>query len=195
MIASLSGKITQVSEKTVVLTVHGVGYLVVIAPHSVSALQVGQQAELFVHTAVSENDIRLFGFQSAAELELFKKLITVKGVGPKVALGIFGLPLAVIETAIAAEDHKTLASVPGLGPKTAQQICLDLRGKIDLASVVSAPPPTKNGQIPTQNPHLGDACEALCHLGCDRGEVMRALVSAPTKLTSEELVRWFLGKK
>lgn len=192
MFALLTGKIAGKDGSEVILDVLGVGYLISVPARSEEKMKVGQEVKLHIHTAVSEKDIRLFGFERMSELKLFKKLLSVKGVGPKVALGMFELPLQVMENAILGDDWKTLTSISGLGKKTAQQICLDLRDKLEFSFG------GEEGESPVlenENGKIQEACEALCNLGCERGEVMRVIVKADAEMSAEEMVKWFFGQQ
>lgn len=191
MFALLTGKIAGKNGSEVILDVLGVGYLVSVPARSEEKMKVNDEVKLHIHTAVSEKDIRLFGFEKMSELKLFKKLLSVKGVGPKVALGMFELPLQVISNAILGDDWKTLTSISGLGKKTAQQICLDLRDKLEFSGGEDG----ESSALENENGKIQEACEALCNLGCERGEVMKIISQADAEMSAEEIVKWFFANQ
>jgi Holliday junction DNA helicase RuvA len=131
MIASLTGTITARDEKSVVLDVHGVGLRVFILPRTLEKLPLQTTATLVTHLNVREDALDLYGFMTAGELRLFERLISVSGVGPKVALGVMSAADASdLEAAIERGDSKVLTKVSGVGTKTAERIIVDLRGKL-----------------------------------------------------------------
>lgn len=136
MIALLRGRIAALDEDRCIVDVGGVGYEVMCNLRTVAQLHArrvaGEEAVLHVHTAVSEDAIRLFGFVDANELRLFRLLIGVERIGPKAALGILGrAELPVLVRALREGDAKLVATVPGIGPKTAQRVILELRDRVD----------------------------------------------------------------
>ena len=132
MIASLEGVLAQRSGDSVVLDVHGVGYLVTVGPRTLAELpRVGERARLYTYTYVREDALGLFGFRTPDELTFFKLLLSVKGIGPKAGLAILSrAEIAVLKRAILKEDAAMLATVPGIGPKTAARVVLELKGKL-----------------------------------------------------------------
>lgn len=132
MIASLSGILSHHIGDQVVVDVGGVGYRVFVSQLSSTRLpSVGEKVFLFVHTAVREDNISLFGFATEGEKRLFQKLISVNGIGPKLALTILSgiLPNDLV-AAVRREDLVRLTAIPGIGKKTAERIILDLKDKL-----------------------------------------------------------------
>ena len=132
MIGSLEGILAQRSGDSVLLDVHGVGYLVTVGPRTLAELpRVGERARLYTYTYVREDALGLFGFRSPDELTFFKLLLSVKGIGPKAGLAILSrAEIAILKRAILKEDAAMLATVPGIGPKTAARVVLELKGKL-----------------------------------------------------------------
>ncbi|MDQ6710727.1 MAG: Holliday junction branch migration protein RuvA [Candidatus Dormibacteraeota bacterium] len=132
MIASLEGTIVHRAEDSIILDVHGVGYLVTVGNRTLSELpRVGEQLRLYTYTYVREDALGLFGFIRQEELTFFKLLLSVKGIGPKAALAILSrAELRVLKRAVLQEDAAMLATVPGIGPKTAARVVLELKGKL-----------------------------------------------------------------
>ena len=137
MIASLDGVLVAQDDSTVVVGVGGVG-LRVRVPTTVldQAGSLGSRISLHTHLHVRENELALYGFTTEAELDLFEQLLNVKGVGPRMAIGILSrISPETLRSAIAAGQVDVLTQVPGVGRRTAQQMIVDLKGKLDLASV------------------------------------------------------------
>ncbi len=132
MIASLEGTITHRAEDSIILDVHGVGYLVTVGNRTLTELpRVGEPLRLYTYTYVREDALGLFGFVRREELTFFKLLLSVKGIGPKAALAILSrAELRVLKRAVLQEDAALLATVPGIGPKTAARVVLELKGKL-----------------------------------------------------------------
>ncbi|MEK7111323.1 MAG: Holliday junction branch migration protein RuvA [Patescibacteria group bacterium] len=132
MIGFLSGKLLEADLNTIIIDVSGVGYLVHPSASVLGKnLAVGEKIDLPVYTHVREDQITLFGFSSKGELDLFKQLLTVSGVGPKSAMTITGSgTVAEIKSAISNADVDFFQSIPGIGKKTSQRIIIDLKSKI-----------------------------------------------------------------
>jgi Holliday junction DNA helicase RuvA len=133
MIAMLRGRVASVDDDVVTLDVNGVGYAVQCHLRTAVALH-GSPADvtLHVHTSVSADAIRLYGFTTAEELRLFRLLIAVERIGPKAALGILGrADLGTMVRALRSGDAAMVATVPGIGLKTAERVVLELRDKLD----------------------------------------------------------------
>jgi holliday junction DNA helicase RuvA len=132
MIAFLRGQVLRRATDAVILDVDGVGYEVFCTVRTAARLVVGHEVELHIHTGVTDDAIRLYGFEKVDELRLFRLLIGVERIGPKAALAILGrAELNVIAKAISAGDAALLATVPGIGRKTAERLVLELSGKLD----------------------------------------------------------------
>ncbi|MHB8718151.1 MAG: Holliday junction branch migration protein RuvA [Candidatus Dormibacteria bacterium] len=133
MIALLRGRVAGIEGDAVTVDVGGVGYAVQCHLRTVAALHgAGGDVTLHVHTAVSDDAIRLYGFTTPGELRLFRLLIGVERIGPRAALGILGrADLATLVRALRSGDAALVATVPGIGAKTAQRVVLELGGKLD----------------------------------------------------------------
>ncbi len=132
MIGSLEGILAQRSADSLILDVHGVGYLVSVGSRTMTELpRAGERLKLYTYTYVREDALGLFGFLRQDELIFFKLLLSVKGIGPKAALAILSrAEVRVIKRAVLKEDAALLATVPGIGPKTAARVVLELKGKL-----------------------------------------------------------------
>lgn len=156
MIGYLRGRVVRATGEQVVVEAGGVGYLLSIPATTrerVGAL--GSQVELHVHTHVREDQLALFGFATAEELELFERLIQVDGVGPKVGLAILSsASLTVLKQAILNGDVAPIRRAPGVGPRTAQKVIIDLQPKLESeAAMLAVPRPAAaaaDGEVPRQ---------------------------------------------
>ena len=139
MIAYLKGRVLTITSETAIIEVNGVGYEAYCSGGAFRKIVVGETVELYTYLQVKEDGITLFAFGMPQEKELFLKLISVSGVGPKMAITILtGLTAEEFMQAVATADVKRLSAVKGLGKKTAEKIVLELHGKISAAEVMSA---------------------------------------------------------
>jgi len=141
MIAYLNGTLIRKDQNEVVVDVQGVGYKVGVSTHTFSELPAtGKKIKLFIYHHFTDSEQRLFGFMNTGEQNLFELLITVKSVGPKLALTMLsGMNADEIIDIILRKDAVSLARIPGIGKKTAERIVLELKDKIDASSSVSTP--------------------------------------------------------
>lgn len=191
MIAFLSGKVAEKGAGYCVLAVGGVGLRLSVSTGSLAALpSLGDDATLYTHLHVREDELSLFGFGSPAEKNAFELLITVSGVGPKVALGALSAlsPDALVE-AVASEDVAVISSVPGIGKKTAQRIILDLKDKLEA---------TGRGGVGAGGQGSGagsaEATEALLAMGFSSAEASAALKGADGSADAQVLLRHALQR-
>lgn len=180
MIGRLTGTIVETSHESVVLDVGGVGYLIAITPRTMADLPgVGEEVVLHTHLHVREDQLALFGFDSAADKDLFGMLLGVSGVGPKVAMAILGtMTYDQLSIAVATDDIGALTAVPGIGKRSAQKLLLELKPKMDILEGVSM----------TTGP-IAEVREALEVLGYGPDEIRGTLADMPPQLTVEEMVR------
>ena len=165
MIGSLRGGVTHVAQDYVILELGGVGYRVYVSPAQLARLRPEREAHFFIHHLVREDQEALFGFASAEELAFFELLMTVSGVGPRLALAITAAhPVTRLQLAIVTDDVDVLTSVSGVGRKTAQRIILELKEKIHAAGIAAAP----------GGPADSDVVAALESLGYTATEARRA---------------------
>jgi Holliday junction DNA helicase RuvA len=186
MIAYLTGTVAGTDQTSAVIDVGGVGYAVFMSNRALSRLpQPGEQARVFTHLQVREDDMSLYGFLSLDEKALFQKLIGVTGVGPKVALAALSTfePDELVE-AIVAEDVKAVSRIPGVGKKSASRIVLELKGSIESSSA-SAPAARDNANVKL-------AAETLMAMGFSPTEAEVALRDAPADATEAALVKYAL---
>ncbi|MBZ5627681.1 MAG: Holliday junction branch migration protein RuvA [Acidobacteriia bacterium] len=172
MIAHLRGKLIAKHPNQAIVETGGVGYDVTISVPTFSELPVaGHDVALHIHTHVREDAIALFGFLRAEEKRLFEKLISVSGIGPKLAITILsGMPTLDMVSAIRGNDVARLTRIPGIGKKTAERMVLELRDKLE---GFGAAPPT-----PAATPAQEDVLSALVNLGYQRAAAERAVAMA-----------------
>ncbi len=181
MIGYLSGTVKFDFGGEIILDVAGVGYRIFAS----GDFQIGAAAELFIHTAVSENAINLYGFKNRAEFELFENLLTVTGLGTKTAAAIVAkISPAEFAAALENQDLATLTKLPGVGKKSAQRILLELQGKFAVAQGFSPILKKSNAQA--------EAAEALASLAYTEAEIAPVLKRAPKNLTTEQLIKFAL---
>lgn len=197
MIAYLRGKVLETTAETAILDVGGVGYELYCTRGAFRLLTVGAVAELYTYLQVKEDGITLFGFAEPKEKELFLKLISVSGVGPKMGISILAhLSADDFALAVATADVKRLATVKGLGKKTAEKIVLELHGKISAAEVLGAsgddltPSPTAADTAAKLSAQDEEAISALTGLGFTRTESVQAVKKAHElgAVTVEEII-------
>lgn len=174
MIGKIRGKIEAVKENYVIVDVHDVGYKINMNGYSLAKIAGKETVEIFIHTHVREDALALFGFLSEEELEMFELLISISGIGPKVALGILSIASPkTIKTAIVNEDPSILTKVSGIGKKTAGRVILELKNKVGTISQDDKDETTDDS----------NAIEALMTMGYSPLEAREALkaVSADVK--------------
>jgi Holliday junction DNA helicase RuvA len=131
MISSVTGKVKGISSNSVVIEVGGVGILVNVPLRVIETLSIGNSVDLHTHLIVREDALTLYGFSELADRNLFELLLTVTGVGPKVAQSILGVnPAAAVADMIKGNNLKSLEAIPGLGKKGAQRLVLELKDKL-----------------------------------------------------------------
>jgi holliday junction DNA helicase RuvA len=180
MIGSLRGEIIDKEEGALLIEVGGVGYYVQGPTTLIDVLDVGVKTQLFIHTHVREQELTLFGFPDKDELELFRTLLKVQGIGPKVALAILShIPAETLRQAIAREEAALLARVPGIGPKKAKQIVFALKDKVGYEDIFASSTPITDGD--------GEVIAALTSLGYSVVEAQAALQQLPKEARSESI--------
>ena len=169
MIAHIRGKLISKHPNQAIVEAAGVGYDVTISVPTFSELpQLGAEISLFIHTHVREDALALFGFLRAQEKQLFEKLLSVSGIGPKLAVTILsGMEAATMVAAIKGNNVAALTRIPGIGKKTAERMVLELRDKLDAFGIAAA--------VAVTSPVEEDVVSALVNLGYQRPIAERAL--------------------
>ena len=189
MIGYLSGKIISSKPTKITLDVSGVGYVVNISINTFEKISDKESANLFIHTNVKEDSISLFGFYNESEKEMFELLISVNGIGPKLAISILsGILVDELRHAIMDGDISRIVSIPGIGRKTAERLVLELKSKITSVS-------SEEGEkIPFSIKN--EAIAALTTLGYNLKQAeksVRDIISADPNVTLEDLIKKALG--
>jgi Holliday junction DNA helicase RuvA len=174
MIAHLRGRLISKKPNQAIVDCGGVGYDVTISVATFSELPAeGTEASLHIHTHVREDQISLFGFADTREKRLFEKLLTISGIGPKLAITVLsGISAERLVVAIRGGDHGTLTRIPGIGKKTAERIVLEIKDKLDDLAVPMGDAGTHHG------PAADDALSALVNLGYPRPVGQKAIETA-----------------
>ena len=189
MIGYLSGKVKFLFGESCILDVGGVGYNVTVDEQTRHELAIDAAAEFFIHTAVKEDAINLYGFKNRETFELFEMLLTVSGIGAKSALSIVSkISAADFAATVIRQDLKTLTRLPGVGKKSAERILLELKDKVKSLSKG-----INNLQQPVIKLTVQDeATEALEALGYTAAEISEVFAQAPANATTEQLIKFAL---
>lgn len=190
MISFLVGVIEEKRENLLVIDVNGIGFELNVSNNTLVSLPYqGESAKIYTYMAVREDGVSLFGFSTIEERELFYKLITVNGVGPKMAISILsGLSISDLTVAIANEDTKLLSKIKGLGKKTAERICLELKDKITALAFGNAEQ-NSSYDMNYDEDAVQMATDTLISLGISKNEAyMLARANAGNNATAEEII-------
>ena len=178
MYAYFKGKLAYIGEDSIILDVHDVGYRILLSPASIAFLpQLGEEVQLYTYTSVREDAIWLYGFLSHEDLEIFKKCITVSGIGPKGGMSILSVMDAeALRFAIISGDAKSIAKAPGIGQKTAQRLILELKDKISVEdALISREIHGVRMTADVSEDNCKEAVEALVALGYSGTDALKAV--------------------
>ena len=186
MFAFLEGTIAIKQEGYLVVNVGGVGYELNISSYSAAVLpEVNSQAKVFTYLQVKEDGVALYGFATIEEKDLFLKLITVSGVGPKMAIGILSnISMTELIKAISLNDIKILSTIKGVGKKTAERIAIELKDKVTIENI------TLDAQTTiVDTKAVDEACLVLVSLGVNKNDALRLVREyAKEDSTAEDIV-------
>ncbi len=192
MISFLVGTIEEKFENYLVLDVNGVGYELIISNNTLVALpNINETTKVLTYLHVKEDGVSLYGFATPEEKQVFMKLITVSGVGPKMAISVLsGMKLSDLVVAITREDISILSKVKGLGKKTAERICLELKDKITTTGLDNNLFNYKDNIDSFVNENaLNDAVDTLINLGVNKNDAYRlARANAGDGAMAEEII-------
>ena len=180
MIAFLRGELSAIYEDKVIIEVSGIGYNVCMPSSCIATLPgIGNEVKIYTYLAVREDAMQLYGFNTSDELDLYKMLITVNGIGPKAALQILSFMTGDdLKFAILSSDAKSISKVPGIGPKTAQRLIIDLKDKIDLINTFEHKLAVNNKVTAKLSDAKNEAVEALVALGYSQKDAYSAVSSS-----------------
>lgn len=181
MIAFVKGRIDDITEDNVVIDIGGVGCNVKISSETAAFLSgMNEEVKLYTYTWVREDTFNLYGFLTRDDLEIFKKLITVNGIGPKGGLAILSVMSAdSLRFAIIAGDAAAIAKAPGIGKKTAERVILDLRDKISIEDTFVSRKMNMQAEETADKKAKNEAMEALTALGYSASDALRAVNQVP----------------
>lgn len=188
MIYSVKGEFVAAEQNLAVVECSGVGYACRTTANTLAQLKLNTQVKLYTHMSVREDACELFGFADFSELNCFKMLISVSGVGPKAALSILsGMTPQAFALCVASGDSKALTAAPGIGKKTAERIVLELKDKIAKEN----PSIKADSLIPAavQTNAFSEAVSALMVLGYSNSEASKALAGMPADTPTDELIK------
>ena len=186
MISFVEGKIEYIYQDRVIINQNGIGFEIYIPKKMMSILNTDEDVRVYTYMSVKEENISLFGFNNIDEREIFLKLITVNGVGPKSALSILdNLGADRLISAIIKNDYKSIKSVPGIGDKLSKMICIDMANKITKLDVEID---TKNIEIDDKLQNIkNDAISALVQLGYQKKTALDMIKKVDIKEYNDEI--------
>lgn len=178
MYSYMKGELVEISDETIVLEVNDIGYNIHIPASMIDNFSgTGQTVKIYTYFHVKEDSMKLYGFLTRDDLNIFKLLLGVSGIGPKGALAILTVMTPDdLRFAVLGEDAKTIAKAPGIGNKTAQRLILELKDKLDLAEAFEAKTLHVSDNIETSaSSAKGEAVQALTALGYSSTEALKAV--------------------
>ncbi|MGD8306413.1 MAG: Holliday junction branch migration protein RuvA [Ignavibacteria bacterium] len=185
MIGYLTGKIISTKPTHILLDVNGVGYSINITINTFEKISHSEDVKLYIHTNVKEDSISLYGFYEEYEKEMFELLISISGIGPKLALSLLsGIEASELKEAISIGDLTRIVATPGIGRKTAERLILELKGKVSAINETAE-------VLPDQGVKK-EAISALTTLGYNfttSEQTVRKIISASPEITLEELIK------
>lgn len=192
MIAHLIGTITEKTDNSVIIDVHGVGYEVTLPIPDAEQFHLDDQVKIYTYHAIRENAEELYGFSTLAAKRLFELLLSVNSIGPKAAISILSLGAPEeVRNAIANTDSAFIAKAAGVGKKSAERVIIDLRDKVGLPSKVGF----SAVEFPVPTAAEDEALDALIALGFPLKEATAALSSIDPSLSVEERIKLALKQK
>jgi Holliday junction DNA helicase RuvA len=191
MIGYVEGRVVNKSAQTATVLTDGVGYEVYLSESQLTKLAMGDSVTLYIHTHVREDMISLFGFEAPGDLEFFKMLLSVSGIGPKVALSIIAsAPVPKLKSSISAGDSSLLSAVSGVGRKTAEKAVIELKNKLGYIG---------SGYSASEGGEVDEIIEALSGLGFQKSEVVEGIKKIPDEVNGvDEKIKYLvknLGKR
>lgn len=190
MISYIRGTLEQRAENHIIIETGGIGYRIFVSPATLAKLpQTGAEAKVYTYFSVKEDSMSLYGFASAEEQEMFHKLLTVSGVGPKGALGFLSaMKPTEIVMAILSDDVKTLSKAPGIGRKTAQRVILELKDKCRTEDAFV--PEGEISEAVVDSDAKFEAIDAMTALGYSRSEAAKAVGAVAAEgMSTEDILK------
>ncbi len=199
MLAYIKGTLAAVTEDGIIIENNGIGYDIKTPDLTGELPAVGSTYTVYTYLYVREDMVCLYGFSSRTQLKTFKLLITVSGIGPKVAMGILStLSIEELNYAILSDDSKTIAKAPGIGPKGAKKLILELKDKLDIEEAFAGFGQTEPADVSVQpaDDVMSLTAQALISLGYSNSEALRAIraVDGAENMDAETLLSESLRK-
>ena len=198
MISFIRGTVADLTENSAIIESNCIGFEINMTGNALAQLHIGQEVKLHTYFQVREDAMVLYGFFNKDDLQVFKLLLGVNGVGPKAALGVLaGITADELRFAVLSDDVKTLSKAPGIGKKTAQKLILELKDKLAKGQTISAKGEAYGGSGVTVIPEnkLSEASAALAVLGYSQGEINAALKGIDLdSMTLEQIIKAALKK-
>ena len=188
MISFIKGELVSAKEDKIIVECNGIGYNIFTPTSVIASLPpLGSEVKIHTYLNVREDAMNLFGFLNEDDLDMYKMLLGVNGVGPKAALGVLSnISTNDLRIAIVSEDAKTIAKAPGLGNKTAQKIILELKSKIDLEATLGNIESDASIPANVNDDDRSEAVQALTALGYSASESMKAVRNVPADVTGSD---------
>lgn len=187
MIAHLRGEILKKTDKGIILDTGNVGYFVNLANSILANINETETIELFIHSNIREDAFDLYGFSAYEDLEFFKQLLNINGIGARIAMEILNVPQSKIKTAILNNDEDFICEIHGIGKKLAKRLILELKDKIEKNFIADR---EYKGLTKAQQQ---EALEALEKLGYQRKEIVKMICDLPEGIcATEEIITYFL---
>lgn len=200
MISYIKGNVAYIDEEGIVIDNNGIGYLVRTTDQIMNRFRNGQEIMLYTYQYIREDAMALYGFLTREELKTFKILLTVNGVGPRIALAVLSsMSVEELYYAVISDDSKAISRTPGIGVKGAKKIILELKGKLDLTDIgidEGGVSNTGSGSVDLRDDTVADAISALVALGYTNTQAYRAVtkVSGAEQMSTEKLLKEALKK-
>lgn len=192
MFYCLTGKVIFSDENSVAVDCSGVGYMVFTSLNTLRTISNRQEVTLFTYLNVREDAMELYGFSTKKELESFKLLIGVSGVGPKAALAVLSqMSTEALASSVAIGDVKAITLAKGVGPKMAQRIVLELKGKMDIDLEKTVGVSLEDVEASSSG-NTAEAVSALTMLGYSKQEALSALKGVDNSVSTEEMIKYAL---
>ena len=193
MYAFFKGTVESIYSDYLILDTGSMGVNIIMSASELDRINICDELKIYTYTSVRQDAITLYGFLSREKLDFFKLLLTVNGVGPKLAIGIAGCNTEDVKTAIVAQDTKALSKLPGVGAKMAGRLALELKDKVSLFTSIDSGIDTVSSNISdnnTGNTLISEAVSILTALGYSSSEALRAIrsVDISDDDTAESLV-------
>ncbi len=190
MISFIKGELVSVKEDKIIVEAGGIGYNIFVPTSLLPNLpQTGSEVKIYTYLNVREDAMNLFGFLNEDDLDMYKMLLGVNGVGPKAALGVLSnISTNDLRIAIVSDDAKTIAKAPGLGNKTAQKIILELKSKIDLEATLGNIESDASIPASINDDDRNEAVQALTALGYSASESMKAVRKVPMDVKGADAI-------